>query len=35
MEWICLLLVAGIIIVFLFIRINSLENRIKSQEGKT
>ena len=35
MEWVCLLLVASIIIVFLFIRINSLENRIKSQEEKT
>ena len=39
MEWFCILLVvllvAGIIIVVLFSRINSLENRIQSQEGRT
>ena len=39
MEWFCLLLVvllvAGTIIVVLFSRINSLENRIQTQEGRT
>ena len=35
MEWICLLLVVGIIIVFLFSRINSLENRMQSLEGRS
>ena len=39
MAWFCLLLVvllvAGTIIVVLFSRINSLENRIQTQEGRT
>ena len=39
MEWFCLLLVvllvAGTIIVVLFSRINSLENRIQTQEART
>ncbi|SVD28069.1 uncharacterized protein METZ01_LOCUS380923, partial [marine metagenome] len=39
MEWFCLLLVvllvAGTIIVVLFSRINSLENRMQTQEGRT
>ncbi|MCH2379674.1 MAG: hypothetical protein MK236_09670, partial [Pedosphaera sp.] len=39
MEWFCLLLVvllvAGTIIGVLFSRINSLENRIQTQEGRT
>ena len=39
MEWFCLLLVvllvAGTIIVVLFSRINSLETRIQTQEGRT
>ena len=35
MEWFCILLVAGIIIVFLFIRIISLENRVAFLEQVT